>query len=92
MQNSKLTISNADTEEALAWKNGMFEFKKAEIKTIMRQISRWYDVDIEYQSNIDEKFYAEISRNTDVSNVFKMLEETGAVHFKIDGKKVVVMQ
>ena len=84
-------ISDVDMNEATAWKNGMFEFKKADIKTIMRQIARWYDVEIQYQKNVDEKFYAEISRNTNVSNVFKMLEETGGVHFEIDGKKVTVM-
>jgi len=84
-------LKDADMDEAIAWKNGMFQFKKVDIKTIMRQIARWYDVDIEYQKNVDEKFYAEISRNTNVSNVFRILEETGGVHFVIEGKKVVVL-
>lgn len=83
-------LSSVDVNETVAWKNGMFAFKKADIKTIMRQIARWYDVEIEYEKNVDEKFYAEISRNTNVTNVFRMLEETGGVHFEIDGKKIIV--
>jgi transmembrane sensor len=83
-------VASANVDEAVAWKNGMFNFKSADIETIMRQISRWYDVDITYQQKVDERFYAEISRNTNVSNVFKMLELTGGVHFSIEGKKVIV--
>ncbi len=84
-------IAESNTEEAVAWKNGMFEFRSAGIETIMRQIARWYDVDIEYQKKVNEKFYAEIPRNTHASALFKILEATGAVHFEIEGKKVKVL-
>jgi transmembrane sensor len=83
-------VAAANVDEAVAWKNGMFNFKSADIETIMRQISRWYDVNIVYQKNVNERFYAEISRNTNVSNIFKMLELTGGVHFNIEGKKIIV--
>jgi transmembrane sensor len=83
-------IAASNVEEAVAWKNGMFNFKSADIETIMRQISRWYDVDISYQKPVSERFYAEISRNTNISNVIKMLELTGGVHFGIEGKKIIV--
>jgi transmembrane sensor len=84
-------ISNANVEEAVAWKNGLFQFRSADIETIMRQVARWYDVDIEYEKKVDEKFYVEISRNINASNVFKILELTDAVHFKIEGRKILVM-
>ena len=84
-------IAESNMEEAVAWKNGMFEFRSAGIETIMRQIARWYDVDIEYQKKVDEKFYAEIPRNTHASALFRILEATGAVHFDIEGKKVKVL-
>jgi hypothetical protein len=54
-------------------------------------MARWYDVEIEYNKTVDEKFYAEISRNTNASDVFKILETTHAVHLRIDGRKVSVM-
>ena len=81
---------HVDLEEVMAWKNGMFSFKGADINTIMRQVGRWYDVDVEFKDNITEKFYGDISRNTNVSKLFKMLETTGGVHFIIEGKKVEV--
>jgi len=65
--------------------------KGADIETIMRQVSRWYDVDVVFGKSISEKFYAQVSRNTDVSNLLKMLEATRAVHFVIEGRTIKVM-
>lgn len=83
-------VNDADLDEVVAWKNGMFLFKKDDIQTIMRQVSRWYDVDIEFKEPVGELFYSEIPRNSNVSTVFEALEATGSVHFKIDGKKIIV--
>lgn len=92
IHDSQLTLhENADTEQVMAWKNGLFSFKSADIKTIMRQLSRWYDVEVEYTTAIEEKFHVEIDRNTNVSNVFKILETTGGVHFKIESRKIIVL-
>jgi len=84
-------VDDADIEEALAWKNGLFRFQKADIKTIMRQVSRWYDVEVEYEKEVTETFSGTIPRNVTVSKLFTMLELTGHVHFKIDGKKIAVI-
>ena len=87
-----IKIATADVEETMAWKNGLFLFNNDDIKTIMRQISRWYDVNISFEGNIPAKnFTWQISRNTNVSQVLKMLELTKEVHFKITGKNIVVM-
>ena len=83
-------IDNADTEEAVAWMNGHFQFKSADLKMILRQISRWYDADIEYKGNVNLHFTGQLTRNENVSKVFKELALTGEVHFKIDGKKIIV--
>jgi ferric-dicitrate binding protein FerR (iron transport regulator) len=97
-QQSRLTksgvinvINDTDIEEAVAWKNGLFSFKSADIKTVMRQIARWYDVEVVYEKEVQEQFHTEINRNTNASKVFKILETTGGVHFRIEGKKVTVM-
>jgi transmembrane sensor len=79
-----------DANEAIAWKNGYFQFDGVNIETVMRQIARWYDVDVEYQGKTNEHFRGMISRSVNVSAVFKMLELTGAAHFSMDGKKIVV--
>ncbi len=83
-------VNNVNLEQVMAWKNGTFSFSSADIKTIMREIARWYDVDVSYAGTITEKFRVDINRNTNVSTVFKILEETGKVHFKIEGKKITV--
>jgi len=83
--------SSFDMEEVLAWKNGRFAFNGSDIQQVMRELARWYDLDVIYTKEIKEKFHVEMTRNTNLSNVFKILEETGGVHFKIDGKKIVVM-
>ncbi|MGB3006421.1 MAG: FecR domain-containing protein [Chitinophagaceae bacterium] len=83
-------VNNADTEEAVAWKNGRFQFKSADIKSILRQIARWYDVEVEYKGNVDLHFTGQLTRNDNVSKVFEKLAMTGEVHFRIQGKKIIV--
>jgi len=90
VNDNKITLSNAaDMEQVMAWKNGNFVFKKSGIGEIMRQVSRWYDVDVEYQSTPPGTFSGGVSRNTNVSNVMKILALSD-VRFKIDGKKVIL--
>jgi transmembrane sensor len=83
-------LENADTEEAVAWKNGRFQFKSADINSILRQISRWYDVDIIYKGSTNLHFTGQLTRNENVSKVFEMLALTGEIHYKIEGKKIIV--
>jgi ferric-dicitrate binding protein FerR (iron transport regulator) len=90
--NSLLNTRSADLDEVLAWKNGKFVFNKTDIQTTMRQIARWYDVEIEYKDDVTGFFSGGISRLENASQVLKMLEMTGEVHFKIEGKKVIVMK
>ena len=92
MSGKKIEIDRqANIEQVTAWKNGYFQFEGADIKTVMNEISRWYDVDITYKGRpITEHFRGSISRNEGVSRVFQMLEATDAVHFEIDGKNIIV--
>lgn len=83
-------LDNADIEEAMAWKNGRFQFKSADLKSILRQISRWYDVDIVYKGNVNLHFTGQLPRNNNASKVFEKLALTGEVHFKLDGKTIIV--
>jgi transmembrane sensor len=79
------------TEEAVAWKDGRFVFNEAGVETVMREIARWYDVEIEYAGKVPtEKFEGEIPRNSNIQEVFKILELSN-VHCKIEGRKITVM-
>jgi transmembrane sensor len=83
-------ISDADIDEAIAWKNGKFMFRDTELRNIMRQLSRWYDVDVEYQGTITERHYrGRVSRDVPVSQVFEILKTSG-VNFTINGRKIIV--
>ena len=84
-------VSNVDVDEVVAWKNGMFDFDNAGIETVMRQLSRWYDVEIEYKGKTDDLFIAEMRRNIKLSDALKALELTGKVKFEIQGKKIIVL-
>lgn len=85
-------LSAADVEQVIAWKNGYFHFVKADIHTIMQQLSRWYDVEVRYEKDLKPySFGAIISRNNNISQVLNMLEATGEVHFKVEGRQVLVM-
>lgn len=82
---------NVDLEKITAWKNNVFMFSGDDIQTIMRQIERWYDVDVEFKGQItDRHFTAIISRNNKVSEVLKMLQGTEKIQFEIEGKKIIV--
>lgn len=83
-------VNPVDLEEVMAWKNDLFSFKGAGIEGIMRQVSRWYDVDVIFEKQVTEKFYAEVSKTTNVSTLLKMLEATKAVRFSIEGKTIRV--
>lgn len=81
-----------DTAAVLAWKEGMFHFKATDIGTVMRQVARWYDVTVQYEGGqVTQRIHGMIPRTLSAANMFKVLEAAGGVHFKIDGKKVVVM-
>jgi ferric-dicitrate binding protein FerR (iron transport regulator) len=82
--------SDADLDKTVAWKNGYFSFKKDNIETVMKQVERWYDVDVVYEKGITQTFNGTIPGNVNVSTVFQILETTGSVHFKIDGRKITV--
>jgi transmembrane sensor len=83
-------IPDADTEEAIAWHKGLFEFDKADIPTVMRQLARWYDVEVVYRGNIDDNIFSgSIHRDLSAAKSLELLSYA-KVHFIIDGKKIIV--
>lgn len=83
-------VNDVDVNQVVAWKNGYFSFNRADVQTVMRQIARWYDVEVSYEKNIPERqFGGKIDRNSNITEVLKILEES-KVHFRINGKKIIV--
>lgn len=92
-RNNRFQIRSVDTEAAVAWKNGYFTFNKSTLESIMRQLERWYDVDVVYQDKgvKTQVFSGNVSRFENASQVFSILELTGLVHFKIEGRRITAM-
>lgn len=90
---SKLDLlRNVNINEVMAWKEGKFRFgESASIETVMRQLSRWYDVEVEYNGKVHGHIGGTIEREANISQVLHILEMTGIVKFNIQGRKIVVL-
>lgn len=90
--NSVLLKRKVGSSTETSWKDGYFNFENAELKTIMKEVSRWYNVDIEYKTQITEQFsILMLPRSFSISRLLELLELTGHVKFIIDGRRITVM-
>lgn len=90
----KMKVVKADINDVMAWKKDMFYFNDTRIESIMKKLSRWYNIDVEYKSD-DVKslaFGGIISRRANVSAILNLMKETGTVDFEINGRKVIVKE
>jgi transmembrane sensor len=92
-QGTLKTVKQADLEQTMAWHNGVFAFRNASVVAIMRQAQRWYDIEVIYAGKVnkDQALNGDIPMNVALSQLLKILEATGSVHFRIEGKTVTVM-
>ncbi|AEV96633.1 hypothetical protein A4D02_20915 [Niastella koreensis] len=82
--------TGVNVNKEVAWKNGLFYFKNENLKAIMRQIARWYDVDVVYEGKIsNDEISGKIYRNANLSEVLKLLNVLD-VNYKIEGKKLII--
>ena len=89
---SPISVSKADIETAMAWKNGIFRFKRADLQTVMRQFARWYDVEVVYDGPVpDVAITGKVQRAADASQVLTILNKLG-IKFKAEGRKITVLQ
>jgi ferric-dicitrate binding protein FerR (iron transport regulator) len=88
---SKIKINAIDVNESVAWKNDLFIFDREDMENVMKEVARWYDVEVEYKDEIPQTHISgSISRRNNISQILNMLELTGGVHFRIDGRKITV--
>jgi transmembrane sensor len=89
-QSAAISIIKADTSQVMAWRNGIFNFDNADITTIMKQLERWYDIDVVYEKNIPAfAFGGKMERNLSLQQVIRILE-ISKVHFRLNGKTLTV--
>lgn len=91
ISDKSISLNNdVDLVEAVAWKNGYFNFNE-NLESIMNKVSRWYDVDVVYEIKpASDPFIAKISRKKSLSALLNIIEKTGDVHFKVEGRRVIV--
>jgi transmembrane sensor len=91
VQNNNIRlVSNADTDAVMAWKNGFFAFEGTDIKKLMTELSRWYDIEVIYRGMPDATFTGKIDRSLTLSQLLQGLADA-KVNYKIEGKKLIIL-
>jgi hypothetical protein len=86
-----LKLAEIDTAKAAAWRSGYFRFENSDIQTVMNQLSRWYGVEIVYNSDIPKnKINGKMNRNRPLDEVITLLEASGTVKFRREGRRLIV--
>ncbi|MDN3582471.1 FecR family protein [Mucilaginibacter flavus] len=87
-----IKVSDVDAEEAVAWKNGYFRFDDEKLETVMRKVSRWYNVDVEYRDNEVKNylFAALTTRFDNLSTLLKIMDQTVDANFSVEGTKIII--
>lgn len=84
-------IKSADLEKAGAWRKDIFLFKEASIEEIMRELNRHYDIEVKYATKNSQRFNAEIPSDLSIQTIFRILEATKGVRFKIEGRTITII-
>ncbi len=92
LDDGDLSVTDADMDVATGWKKGYFSFKKADIKTVMRQFARWYNVCVDYDGKVpDIAITGDMYRNENASEALQILSYFN-IHYKIEDKKIIITQ
>jgi ferric-dicitrate binding protein FerR (iron transport regulator) len=91
LPDNRIAVKEVDVNEAVAWRDGKFIFDREGMGTIMRKVARWYNVEVIFEDDIQNKqITGSVSRYANLSELLKVLETTGRAHFKIEGRKVII--
>lgn len=89
---TKLVVDEVDADAAIDWKNGKFIFRNEDIRSIMKKISRWYDIEVDYEGNVENlRFGGKVSRSKNLKEALRVLTLTGDVNIKVVGRRVTIM-
>lgn len=86
------SVKMVDVESVIAWQNGNFTFENEPVESVMRQIARWYNIEVIYKGDLSHiKLLGSVSRNKKLSEVLRVLQLSRKVRFKVEGRRVTVM-
>jgi transmembrane sensor len=86
-----VTVNPADIDEVMAWKNGFFHFVNADVPTVMRQLQRWYNIEVSYEGKIPvREFQGKMQRDLNLSELLSLLEKAD-LHVRMEGDKKLVV-
>lgn len=89
--NTITLVKNADIAQVVAWKDGSFAFNKAKLDVVMRQLARWYDIEVVYEGTVtDDTFSGEIDKSLTLAQVLKGLTQSRINYSIEDGNKLVI--
>jgi transmembrane sensor len=84
-------VNDVNFKKVMAWKDGVFDFNNASLQEVMRQLERWYDIEVVYEKGVpDIEFVGRMRRDLSLSDVLKGLK-LSEVHFRLEGRKLIVM-
>ncbi|WP_288878859.1 FecR family protein [Pedobacter panaciterrae] len=93
VKGAKISILKADLDAETGWKTGMFIFHNSTLRDIMKQLARWYDIEVDVNTiPAEEIFYGEIKRDAPLSAVLDMISSTSTLKFKMEGRRLILMQ
>ncbi|MET6999396.1 FecR family protein [Chitinophaga defluvii] len=89
--NSSITVINVpDVSSTVAWKDGLFHFDNTPVESVMRQIGRWYNIEVTYKGTAPiENLTGRISRNTNLSTVLELLHSAG-IKFEMKRDTIII--
>lgn len=83
-------LSDVNEDKIVAWKNNLFCFDHDDIQSVMHQLARWYDLDVEIKGDITSHFSGTLPQSVNASEIFRVLEQTGGIHFSLKDQKIIV--
>ncbi len=84
-------VKNADIDKVMAWKNGLFNFNGATLEEVMKQLERWYDIEVMYENGIPErKLTGKMTKDIPLEGLLLGLKELG-IHCRLEGRKLIVL-
>ena len=84
-------LQQVDVQQTIAWKNGYFVFERADLATVMRQLARWYDIDVHFDGGARRLFGGEMKMDMPLSGVLRLFEK-GGIHFSRNGNQITIKE
>lgn len=91
-ENRMMTVDEVQLNEVMAWRNGLFHFSNATVPQIMRQLARWYDVEVRFEGTPPVRtFSGEIGRDLSLQQVLAILKSM-RINYTVNNKQLIITE